>query len=307
MSVDVYSNIGQIQVEPGKEHPFAFEVSLYRLPFVAVGAVAISPCAATRTASHAADGNEYDVLGIATGPEIGVEMKGREAFFYGDGAAFLWRGDAAGTSRYAAPETGLLNIAIPRTVLTSAIPDLNRVSDRQLDPSAEFRLLAAYVQAFLDEADTASPHTAHLVAGHIQDLALLALGATGDEAEVARGRGVRAARLKAVKADIEANLASPGLSVDWITARHKVSPRYLRALFADEGVRFTDYVTGRRLALAWRRLTDPALAGHGISDIAYGCGFGDLSWFNRAFRRRFDMTPSEARAGGAVDPGAGRA
>jgi len=36
-----------------------------------------------------------------------------------------------------------------------------------------------------------------------------------------------------------------------------------------------------------------------ISDIAYDAGFGDLSYFNRVFRRRYDATPSEIRNAGS--------
>jgi AraC-like DNA-binding protein len=32
-----------------------------------------------------------------------------------------------------------------------------------------------------------------------------------------------------------------------------------------------------------------------ISDIAFACGFNDLSYFNRCFRRRFGLTPTAAR------------
>jgi AraC-like DNA-binding protein len=32
-----------------------------------------------------------------------------------------------------------------------------------------------------------------------------------------------------------------------------------------------------------------------ISTIAFNCGFGDLSYFNRCFRHRFGATPSEVR------------
>jgi AraC-like DNA-binding protein len=42
-------------------------------------------------------------------------------------------------------------------------------------------------------------------------------------------------------------------------------------------------------------LTDPRRAGHKISAIALDAGFGDLSYFNRVFRRRYDETPSAAR------------
>jgi len=32
-----------------------------------------------------------------------------------------------------------------------------------------------------------------------------------------------------------------------------------------------------------------------VSDIAFECGFNDLSYFNRCFRRRFGLTPTAAR------------
>jgi AraC-like DNA-binding protein len=32
-----------------------------------------------------------------------------------------------------------------------------------------------------------------------------------------------------------------------------------------------------------------------VSDIAYLAGFNDVSYFHRAFRRRFGMTPSDLR------------
>jgi AraC-like DNA-binding protein len=32
-----------------------------------------------------------------------------------------------------------------------------------------------------------------------------------------------------------------------------------------------------------------------ISEVAFACGFNDLSYFNRCFRRRFGLTPTAAR------------
>jgi AraC-like DNA-binding protein len=43
-------------------------------------------------------------------------------------------------------------------------------------------------------------------------------------------------------------------------------------------------------------LTDPRRAGDKISAVAYDCGFGDVSYFNRVFRRRYDQAPSDVRA-----------
>ena len=43
-------------------------------------------------------------------------------------------------------------------------------------------------------------------------------------------------------------------------------------------------------------LRDPRYAAWTISAVAYSVGFGDLSYFNRTFRRRFGATPSDIRA-----------
>ena len=54
-----------------------------------------------------------------------------------------------------------------------------------------------------------------------------------------------------------------------------------------------------RGAVATRTLeaAQPALDYLRISEIAYEVGFNDLSYFNRAFRRRFGHSPGEARKG----------
>jgi AraC-like DNA-binding protein len=50
------------------------------------------------------------------------------------------------------------------------------------------------------------------------------------------------------------------------------------------------------LSRVHRLLTDPSHADRKISAIAFNVGFGDLSYFNRAFRRRYGVAPSELRA-----------
>lgn len=42
-------------------------------------------------------------------------------------------------------------------------------------------------------------------------------------------------------------------------------------------------------------MTDRRFADWKVTALASEAGFGDLSYFNRTFRRRFAMTPSEAR------------
>jgi AraC-like DNA-binding protein len=52
----------------------------------------------------------------------------------------------------------------------------------------------------------------------------------------------------------------------------------------------------RRCWRAHRMLGNPLLAAQTITAIACEAGFGDLSHFNRAFRRRYGETPSDVRA-----------
>ena len=58
---------------------------------------------------------------------------------------------------------------------------------------------------------------------------------------------------------------------------------------------FSQYVLDQRLALAYRKLRDPRFSARTISSVAHDAGFGDLSYFNRTFRRRYGIAPSDAR------------
>jgi AraC-like DNA-binding protein len=133
------------------------------------------------------------------------------------------------------------------------------------------------------------------VAGHVYELAALALDATSERAVSAHGLGVRAVRLHAIKADIAANLADSKLSVSAVAARQGVTPRYVHKLFESEGPTYSACVLEQGLDRVHRLLTDPRFAGHSISTLAFRAGFGDLSYLNRAFRRRYGATPSDIR------------
>lgn len=105
-----------------------------------------------------------------------------------------------------------------------------------------------------------------------------------------------ATRLNAIKSDIEACLEEQSLTAGQIAERHGISMRYLQKLFEAEGLTFSEFVLQRRLDRALRRLQSADAPKRSISQIAFDVGFGDLSYFNRTFRKRFDMSPRLARA-----------
>ncbi len=99
-----------------------------------------------------------------------------------------------------------------------------------------------------------------------------------------------------MKADILENLDRPELALAEVARRHNMTPRHARRLFEMDGTSFADFVLGHRLGRARRRLADPRRLDASIASIAFECGFGDLSYFNRSFRRAYGATPSDVRA-----------
>lgn len=156
-------------------------------------------------------------------------------------------------------------------------------------------LLKGYVNSVFDDPALTVPDMRRLVVSQLCDLVAVTLGATRDAAATADGRGVRAARLRAIKADIEAHLTHNDLSPPAVGRRQRVSDSYIRKLFQGEGTSFSEFVLTRRLVLAHRMLTDCRWSGLSIASIAFEAGFGDLSYFNRAFKRCYGTTPSEVR------------
>jgi len=130
----------------------------------------------------------------------------------------------------------------------------------------------------------------------VYDLAAVALGASGDVARVAESHGVRAARLHAIKMDVLQALGDHDLTVTAIAKHHHVTPRYVQMLFESEGTTFTRFLLLQRLAVAHRMLCNPRFANRTVSTIASEAGFGDLSHFNRDFRRRYGGSPTDVRA-----------
>jgi AraC-like DNA-binding protein len=190
----------------------------------------------------------------------------------------------------------MLALNFTRNALRPLLRDFDAVLARTIpSQSGALRLLLGYTEALLAESAPPTPELRQLAIAHIYDLAALAMGATLDAAEIANNRGLAAARLREIKSDIAANLSRDHLSVVDIALRQRVTTRYVQLLFENEGTTFTEYVRNARLNRAHRMLMDPRLADRTISAIAFEAGFSDLSYFNKAFRRRFGGTPSDVR------------
>lgn len=121
------------------------------------------------------------------------------------------------------------------------------------------------------------------------------VGTMVDEAPLSHAGGRPAAILGAIKAEIEARLDQPDLSVQQIATLQGVTSRYVQKLFKTEGRTFSDYLLERRLERALNLLQNAGASARPVGRIAFDVGFGDLSYFNRTFKKRFGLTPREVR------------
>src|SRR5262249_15420788 len=190
-------------------------------------------------------------------------------------------------------------ISVPTAALAPHASQIDNAQMRSISRDVEaLKLLAAYVGFIKYELTLATDELRHQAAGHVYSLAALAVSPDDTTTEHHRARGAQVARLRAVKGDIIDNLGRSDLSIELIAARHGVTSRHLRRLFAYEQTTFSDFVLGQRLARAHRLLSSANRPNTQISAVAFECGFGDLSYFNRSFRRAYDASPSEVRDGG---------
>jgi len=171
--------------------------------------------------------------------------------------------------------------------MATLVPNYSSAFGRPISAdNPALRLLTRYLDFVLAGDETEKREIAHRVSTHIFDLAALALGARGDSADIARLRGARAARLEALRSDILGSLGHCDLSAEGIAARHGISSRYVRKLFEEQGSSFSSFVLAERLLRVQRMLVDRRYAHLNIARIAHENGFGDVSYFNRAFRRQ---------------------
>ncbi|MFX6288873.1 helix-turn-helix domain-containing protein, partial [Acinetobacter baumannii] len=88
-------------------------------------------------------------------------------------------------------------------------------------------------------------------------------------------RGLRAVRLEAVLAILQARFHEPDFSALKLAVAAGLSERYVNELLFEAGAGFTTRITELRLRKAANLLVHHDGR---ISDIAFACGFNDLSY-----------------------------
>ncbi len=157
---------------------------------------------------------------------------------------------------------------------------------------------------------------AHLLAGHARGLAalgrevprasqaplvdhlasLVGIAVAARTAALPARPAPRLALRRRILAYLGSHVREPDLSVRRVAADLGISERWLHAVLRDAGLRFREVVVEQRLVESRHILADPAAARLSVAEIAFACGFDDLSTFYRRFRGRYGETPGAVRA-----------
>lgn len=156
--------------------------------------------------------------------------------------------------------------------------------------------LYAAVRACLDNNDqicmTFPPGYPLAIKGNLFSLFFAVYAAGGGKMRAA-SPGKNIEKLKSVVKYVEINYAAP-TSIDQMADLAGFSKSHFMKYFKQAmGVPFTAYLNSYRLTMAARLLLQ---SDDTVLSIASKVGFDNLSYFNRAFKKQFGMTPSRYRA-----------
>ena len=288
-------HIGGVQFQLHDRDVARFDLRAMSLPgALTIGHGHFSPMHGARTRRLLQDGRDHFLLTIhsedhdvAVDGKPPLQIKAGDITVVDEGRCYdLWFGRPLAAHA----------IALDRRRLAALVPRLDMAALHVLPGAAGMsKLLKSYVETVL-QGPPLSHQSGELVSRHIYDLAAHSLQEFAGGRAEQHARGIAAARLKLIQKDILSRLSDHALAIDAVAQRQGVTPRYVQRLFAMTGTTFSDFVRDSRLDLAFRLLQGDGPVLGTVTAVAIHAGFSDISSFNRAFRRRFDATPSDVRA-----------
>ncbi len=160
-------------------------------------------------------------------------------------------------------------------------------------------LLRSYIDTLYGAAIAPESELAELASRHILDLVRMAALERNqlEPADLLAASTIGEARARIARDRIAKCFRDPSLTEADIARHQGITTRHLQRICEASGTKFTELVNTLRLDAAHCALAGSSSAGRTITEIALASGFSDVSHFNRLFRRRFGVTPSEVRLG----------
>ncbi|WP_050744945.1 MULTISPECIES: helix-turn-helix domain-containing protein [unclassified Shinella] len=192
-----------------------------------------------------------------------------------------------------------LTLALPRHLLFGKEGQNEALHGLLLKRSTSTaRLIGSHLRALFADLTDITPTEAPAIVTATANLVTTLVGPQIAERSLPSPT-VRGAVIMEIRRYIEHHLALPDLGPEHLCKMFGLSRASLYRLFEPIGG-VTDHIRTRRLRAAFDMLADERK--RTVGEIAYACGFSDMSAFSRAFRHQFGMSPSEVREMGDRGP-----
>jgi AraC-like DNA-binding protein len=289
----VSRHVTPIRIEPAGDHALRGEIQPRVIGDLGVVQVSGEGVQAVHTRAHIARaaGHVYAAC---------LHLEGQARITRGCDTIALQRGDIFITdSRYeftldlGRPWRHLL-IAMPTCWLDGRVARPEAVAGAVLRERPLARLWASHLAAGFALSGELSSSAGTLFARHSVDLLAQLLDEShGDDPTSSEAS--RAAMFVSACQIIALRFGDPDLTPAGIAQEIGVSSRTLARVFAGNNDTIMRRVFDERLRQAARLLAARESAHRSVTDIAFACGFNDLSHFGRLFSSNMHMTPSQWR------------
>jgi AraC-like DNA-binding protein len=263
---------------------------------VVVGEMFSSSFVGARTKNHINRDDEdhvYLSFNIGTTTQIGRQLGRETQVCPGQAAIAIME---AGIEALAPDGGHSISLKIPAPTFVQwrlSAPDL---ACRPIDCTrADYRVLTAYARILIENGSQLDAVSAASAARYLIDLTGHWLGASDKVRELESEDAVYHARLAAIRHAIAKQASDPRVRLQSIAHHLGIPTRTLQHILARAGESFSHMLTAARLRRGHILLLDPAHDDMPVSDIAFACGFLDVTSFYRTFRAAYDTTPNAFR------------
>jgi len=292
---EIYATrMSQCEFTPRNQSGFDAELRIGQLGPVKLARLTVDRCSVERKQSHIARNSPrmYNFL---------LQAEGASTFFHCGRESQLEAGD------FVLCDTGLphyfmtndhsvtVMVRVAGETLRSYLPTPEQFCGQRLGRTTGLTgTVAAMVRELSSDVGSAiNPTCEDQVARYL--LEMMSLAYTMGVETVEEASAIAWQRRKDVIQYIEDNLRDPELSPASISAGLRVSPRYLRTVFASGGEKMGAYILRRRLEECARQMCKPAWKAHTLTEIAFSWGFNSAAHFTRTFHEKYGLAPREYR------------
>ena len=284
----------KLRIEPAAGQPFTAQMGVQIMDSVALAMCEGCGFRIGRTRSEIARTSAHFYA-------VSVHLGGDARVRSGDREASLRRGDVFLVDSLHEFALGLerpfrqLVVKVPKAWIDARVARPDLLAGTMLPHDEPLtRMLAGYLAVGFETAEQTTPSTRAMFAQHLLDLLAEALGGQHVR-EPTPSRARRAALFAFARRVIALKYGASDLLPEHIAHALGISKRMLHRIFAEQGETVMKAVLAERIDRAANLLAQPAARERTITDIAFACGFNDVSHFGRAFEARMGATPSEWR------------